>query len=235
MNIDGLDASDASETYIGLHPLFLHTETVMKRSLTAASIASIAAFALVAACSAPQGAGEGYGQAAHRHRAGVDYCPERLPAAQERIRELYSQAHHDHGERVEAQVTLPNGETISVSVETGDHGRRPSRRYVRTGLSDLVFNCGADFGEQDCFVEIYLDGRQLADLGPTVEGQVPFRCLSAGRHRLRIERVGQTIFDQVILLESDREHLAEIRETGTGEYEFSIYAVNDIHRRIPVR
>ncbi len=198
------------------------------------SFALISSALLLSACAVPAG-GQGYGQAAQQQQAGVDYCPERLPVAQDRIRELYSQpAERRGGEGVEATITGPNGESISVSVGTSvSAGTTPGPQDVQTGLSDLVLNCGADFSDHECFVEIYLDGEQLADLGPTTDGQVPFRCLPAGRHNLRIESVGQVIFDDVIRLDSDHEHLAEIKETAGGEARFEIYAVNELSGRIP--
>lgn len=189
----------------------------------------LAASLTLAACAAP-GA---YGRATQQRPPGVDYCPERLPPAQQRIEELYDRAAQTPtGESVGATITGPNGQQISVQVGTTDDGG-VRLDDVHTGLADLVFNCGSDFSEQECFVEIYMDGEQLADLGPNVDGQVPFRCLAAGRHQLRIESVGQTIYDGVITLDSDHEHLAQIVETDGGEPHFEIYAVNPLTDRIP--
>ena len=193
--------------------------------------------ALVASACATPHQGRQHVRDARQQQAGVDHCPERLPPAQERIEELYRRAQSDEpaGESLEASVTGPNGETISVSVGTTTHGgsTAPSADQVKTGLSDLVLNCGGDFTDHECFVEMYLDGEKIADMGPNTQGKVAFRCLPAGEHKLRIESVGQTIFDDVVWLESDREHLAEVKETSHGDYSFEIYAVNDIAGRIP--
>lgn len=203
----------------------------MKRTL----ITCMSTALLVSACYVPPNGG-GYGQAAQQRQEGRDFCPERLPPAQERIEQLYTQALDTRrNEGVGATITGPNGETISVNVGTTvSAGATPTPDQVQTGLADLVFNCGGKFGQdKECFVDIYIDGEKLDSLKPTTHGSVAYRCLSAGRHNLRIEKVGETIFNDVVLLESDHEHLASIERTQMGDLRFEIYAVNELTNRIP--
>jgi hypothetical protein len=155
---------------------------------------------------------------------------------------MYSRAggddHHGQSESFSATVTAPTGESFSVSVESGvvgpDHGRELGPDDVRTGLADLVFNCGKKhFSEKECFVDVYLDGEKLTSMGPNTHGRVPLKCLPAGRHELRIDSVADTIFQGTINLSSDVEHLARIEKQGVDSYDFEIYARNSIPGRIP--
>ena len=177
-----------------------------------------------------------------RHSPERNFCGDRLPVAQERIRQMYSRAggddHHGQSESFSATVTAPTGESFSVSVESGVVGEHHESDLgpddVRTGLADLVFNCGKKhFSEKECFVDVYLDGEKLTSMGPNTHGRVPLKCLPAGRHELRIDSVADTIFQGTINLSSDVEHLARIEQKGVDSYDFDIYARNSIPGRIP--
>lgn len=167
-----------------------------------------------------------------------NFCPERLPVAQDRIRNMYASQRAGRGHDVEAEVVGPDGTRFSVGVSAdflGNPGRYSAGpQYVRTGLADLVFNCGSGgFSDKECFIDVYLDGREITSMSPTTEGQVPIQCLPAGRHELVIKSVATTIYQGTIYLESDVEHLAKVEKLDNGEYRFEIYARNPIPGRIP--
>ena len=167
-----------------------------------------------------------------------DFCPDRLPVAQKRIRQAYASSQGSSSGGFTASVEGPEGESISVSVSSSATGVSGGAELgpsdVQTGLADLVFNCGKEhFSEKECFIDVYLDGEKLTSIGPTASGRVPLKCLPAGEHMLRIDSVAQTLFQGTIELESDVEHLAHVTESETGDHSFEIYARNPIPGRIP--
>jgi hypothetical protein len=172
------------------------------------------------------------------HSPARNFCPDRLPVAHERIRSMYSTQGPPAQQDVEASVVGPEGTEFSVGVSADflgsprDYTAGP--RHVHTGLADLVFNCGTGgFSNKECFIDVFLDGREITSMGPTTKGQVPIQCLPAGRHELVIKSVASTIFEGTIYLASDVEHLAKVEELNNGEYRFEIYAKNPIPGRIP--
>lgn len=190
----------------------------------------VAVMALSSACVSGAHYTQGQQSFAQQQEPGADYCAQRLPIAQERITQLYEQAYNQPAERRHTTVVRdPWGNEFSTSVTT--QSQRPVRMEdAQTGLSDLVLNCGSSFSGHECFVTIFLDGEELADIGPTTEGRVAFGCLLAGRHNLRITSPGgNVVYDGVLDLQSDHEHLIEIKEDSG----FREYAANYIQGRVP--
>ncbi len=176
-----------------------------------------------------------------RHSDSKNFCPDRLPVAQERIKDAYRSGRDDDASArsgVDATVRGPDGTEMSVSIESRVVGSsEPSDLGpddVETGLADLVFNCGKQHhSDKECHVDVYLDGEEITSMGPTTHGRVALKCLPAGRHELRIDSVADTIYKGTIELDSDVEHMARIEETGFDSYDFEIYAENPIPDRIP--
>lgn len=190
----------------------------------------ISVVALSGACVAGPHYAQGQQAYTQQQDPGANYCPDRLPVAQERITQLYEQAYNQPAERRHTTVVRdPWGNEFRTVVTT--QSQRPLRMQdAQTGLSDLVLNCGSSFSGHECFVTVFLDGEELADIGPTTEGRVAFQCLLAGRHNLRVTSPGgNVVYDGVIDLQSDHEHMVEIKE-GTG---FREYAANYIQGRVP--
>lgn len=199
--------------------------------------ASILLFA--AGCAAPSAYGPRASAAAQS--PSQNYCPDRLPVAQKRIKKMYRQAETESAsdESVGATVQGPGGQQMSVSIQTSGFDETSSSRElgpedVETGLSDLVFNCGKrHMSDKLCHITVYLDGERITSIGPAASGRVPLKCLPAGRHELRIDSVASTIYKGTIDLDSDVEHLARITKTEFDEYDFEIYARNPLPDRIP--
>jgi hypothetical protein len=194
---------------------------------------------LTAGCAAPGAYGQRRSAAAQS--PSQNYCPDRLPVAQKRIKKMYRQAENESAsdDSVGATVRGPGGEQMSVSIETSGFDSTSSSRElgpedVETGLSDLVFNCGKPhMSDKLCHITVYLDGERITSIGPAASGRVPLKCLPAGRHELRIDSVASTIYKGTIDLDSDVEHLARIQKTEFDEYNFEIYARNPLPDRIP--
>ena len=184
---------------------------------------------LLSACASGNYNGSGQQSFAERE-PGQNYCPDRLPMAQDRITQLYERAYNQPAQRQHTTVVRDAwGNEFRSTVVT--QSQQPIRMQdAQTGLSDLVLNCGASFSGRNCFVTMFLDGEEIADIGPTTEGRVAFQCLLAGRHNLRITSPGGgVVYDGVINLKSDHEHVVEIME-DTG---FRQYAANYIQGRVP--
>jgi hypothetical protein len=179
-----------------------------------------------------QGVGGGGPQA--QQAQGVDFCPQRLPAAQARIEELYARVQGtSRRDEVRAEVRDPMGNVISVSVASDADGA-VVLDSVETGLSDVVLDCGDGFSDKECFVEVFVDGERMLELGPTAEGRVPMRCLPAGDRLIRIDSVATTLFEGVLRLESDHEYLVTIApEVEGGAPTLLVTTVNRLIDRVP--
>lgn len=187
----------------------------MTRSTLAACFLLGLSFHMSACVTAPAPHYHRQRQAPVQRAVGINYCPDRLPAAQARVEQLCQQAYNAPTVRRHTTVVRDRwGKSVHVTVVT--ESQQPiSRHQVQTGLTDLVLNCGNDGHTNDCFVKVWLDGQLLADISPTHRGLVPFRCLLAGRRHLRITSPGnRVVFDGFVLLQSDHQHTMEIRRRG---------------------
>ncbi len=185
-------------------------------------------------CMLPSGGYGGEQRGFVQEQPGVDFCPQRLPAAQERIEDLYDRAQGtSRRDEMRAEVRDPMGNVISVSMSFGDDGA-VLLDSVETGLSDIVLDCGDALSDKECFVEVFVDGESLLELGPTTSGRVPMRCLPSGDRLIRIDSVATTLFEGVVRLESDHEYLVTIApEYEGGEPTLLINTVNRMIDRVP--
>ncbi len=176
-------------------------------------------------------------QAQPREAPDKNYCPGRLEKARDRIRSAYKnrEASEFGGESMKAGVTGPFGETVEVTIDTTIHDdpEREPEYDIQTGLSDLVFNCSEPNAPRNrCAFSVYLDGEKVLENTQFVRGQMEIRCVSAGRHELRLARRGQTLARKVVDLESDVEHLISVDGTGP-DMNIEIYARNRLEGRVP--
>lgn len=164
----------------------------------------------------------------------VDYCDELLPAAEAQMADTVQQQGADT-ERVTASVTGPFGETVEMEIEVeSGHSftdEQPEYETMKTGLSDLVLNCGTDpLDDRTCAVEVYLDSEMIGRGNFQTRGQLPMRCIPAGQRELRIVDIAgrAEIYRDVITIESDREYMAQVVEKSPTNTIFEFYAESDL-------
>ncbi|MGM0558319.1 MAG: DUF4476 domain-containing protein [Myxococcota bacterium] len=168
----------------------------------------------------------------HRSGPGADYCPARLPAAQNEIQTMYTRIDGRRSAYMQETVTSRDGAYYNVSVATDSRGDI-QRHSVQTGLTDIIIDCRDNGRNANCFVDIYLDGDELTSMSPTTDGRVPFRCVPSGERRLVIEHVGDVVYDADVVFDSDTEYEIDIIEASPGDFRVNVHTRDRLADRMP--